>query len=144
MSSQRNTRYIYAGHDDWIDVYPGNIGTDFCYRLLDPIQIADGDRWSIAISDISFSAPLKQPVYICCDTCAVSQTGRKMLPILRQLIDSPTRHFTFDRLEYRPLTKGYIDSIRIYLTDELERNTSLYSLTLKCALHIRRDTPWNV
>lgn len=153
-----NTKDSYYLHLDSIsfskNYYINNQHFDFTSEILDPI-IVNSDNYEVAITEIAWidfkdeilsktfldfiiTDPVPLPayeMYVLCDIIKPEvQVGARLLPMLR-IVKEPT---IFQHLYYIPLSRGFINTIRIYVRKPDNSVPDLKIGGLRCTLHIKK------
>ena len=135
---------MYLSSDQSLLTHPYNKGNRFTVTL--PKSLSLEGRWSVCLLDIhiQFGAPTKTELYVGCDLATMSYVGGECHQILRR-ITTRNRTFkdTFLPQQYVNVENSSdIDCITISILDENTlQPTSLDIRKVRCALHLKRDSP---
>lgn len=128
--------------------YPNNTFFDFTSKILDPISL-DRNKYEMAILEIFWSSSKlsgentlepstglpNTELYVMTDIVTKEvQVGQSYLPLLR-VVTEPT---TFREPYYLPLSRDYIDTIRIYIRNPDGLAPDFEVGGMRCTLKIRR------
>lgn len=132
------SEYIFLSSQAFISkVYPQNQPFDFISTVLNPLQL-DSESWEVALTEIDWKQKdikLNEDLYVMTDIVAGEIQVGTLFPQILRIITEPT---IFTQPYYVKLSRGYIDSIRIYirLGDNSEPDYAISSL--RCTLHFRK------
>lgn len=133
------SKYIYLSSQSFkSDIYVNNCSFDFTNNILYPFKL-ELHNWEVALTEISWSPTNYQSetdLYVMSDIVDRSIQVGTFFPGILRIIRKPT---IFSKLYYVPISREYINSIRIYV--KLENNTkpeTTITGNRRCTLHFRK------
>ncbi len=146
---ERTEHFLFLSSKDSLSSHPANKPHDFTVALPYRVRLEGGD-WSCALLQGSFcmttpGATCKILVFLC-DLVQQSYIRDKFLPVLDMAHQekkkrTPNQLFEIANPLYHPITRNYIDSIRVWIKDEgtLEACTDLKE-PVRCILHLKKQS----
>ncbi len=141
---ERHNIYLYLSDED-PSVFPHESAADFTVSLPKTLHILPGE-WEMALQSVSYmgdiiSSPIPKMISFCCDVVDSSIIHGSEAQVLRRLVNTGVNKvdWTFNELQYIPVVRGDLTSVRLYLLTEkgvpVEFNSISY---IFYTLHLKR------
>ncbi len=124
-------KYLFLNSQDSKSTQPLNEPFDFTIDLPQPL-ILEG-KWKCGLSEIGFSNPIADELYVYCDMCEYSYVKDSNQPILR--IVRGSRLYT--KPYFIPIVNQHVSRIRVYIRDEFGQIPSIAVERSRCTLLLK-------
>ena len=143
----KSAHFFFLSSNDSLKTYPTNKPHDF--TVISPSRLRlEGADWTCALLQGSFClttpGPTCKVIIFLSDIVQESYIRDKSLPVLDMAHQVKKRRMPNELFEisnplYHPITRNYIDSIRIWIKDEatLQECTELKE-PVRCILHLKK------
>ena len=148
-----NSFYVTPFSNASQEIYENNTHADFTVTLSRPIALGTSTTWKVCVSEVSFSSPPPQSLYIVditpcadyvmiyCNLVSPQFAGDSTVRCMRTFPTTSCRHYEFRNVQYLPVEQRQIQSNRIeFLTLEGLHVPFENSMThTKVVLHYRKN-----
>ena len=135
--------YVHLTSNDDVVKHPNNVGQDFNVTLSPFFKI--DTSWTVAVTAIYLNKGITGHFHLCSDVSAPVNIGNMYLPSLRPVFNNDTSvselNYLYVKPYYMPVSKTYVDNIRLYLTDADGKIINETGLIVRATLHFRKHYP---
>lgn len=132
------SQYIYLSSQAFTTkVHPENTAFDFISLVSTPFQL-DKDSWEVALTEIDWmqkDVKINEDLYVMSDIVSREIQVGVFFPEILRIV---TQRRIFNQPYYVKISRGYIDSIRIYIRRADNSKPDYDISSLRCTLHFRK------